>query len=85
MDGLELNVRQRCLDEQPHVEKVVAEKSLKCTHAFGDVLGRRRDEHGIGGARTADPVLAGAERTWMFVAAAAARKQRFMDLSNEAE
>ena len=84
VDGLELHVRERRLDEHRQVVAVVVQEALQGGHAVGDGRVRRRHEDGVAGARAADPVLAAAELARVLVAAAAAREQLGVDLAHEA-
>ena len=59
------------------------QKDFKSAHALRDLLGWWRYKRGVAGPRAADPVLSGAELARMFITAATAREQHFVDLPNE--
>ena len=69
MDGLELDVGEGGLEQRAGFDRLVVEEKFEGSHGFQHRVGRRWDEPGISGARSADPVLAGAELAGHFPAA----------------
>ena len=60
MDGLELNVRQPCSNEEGHTVIRIVE-AFECGHAIGHGGVGRWHEFGVAGPRAANPVLGAAE------------------------
>jgi hypothetical protein len=85
VDRLELNVRQRSLEEQRHIRKIAMEKSLERAHEFDHVFRRCWDESGVAATGAADPVLSGTELARKLVAPAAVREQESVNLANETQ
>jgi hypothetical protein len=83
VDRLELDVSERGADERRH--GLVVEKLLQCAEAVEDVVGRRRDEEGVAGARAADPVLRRAEFTGLFFAAATFGEELGVNFAQQAQ
>ncbi len=61
MDGFELHVRQRSLEQRWHGFRLIVQKSLQRRQALRDVLGRRRYEHRIAWPGTPNPPLCTAQ------------------------
>ena len=84
MDGLELDVGQGRAQENGDAKGVIMEKPLQRRHARLHLLRRRGDESRIAGPCAADPVLAAAKLTWLFVTAPAPGHERRVHFPQEA-
>ena len=85
VDGLKLHMRQGRLEEERRVHRLVMEEQFQRVHAGRDMLGRRRYEGGVAGARAADPVLAGTEFAGVLAAAAALHQLYGVDLAEQSQ
>ena len=83
VDGLELDVGERGLQQEGQAAGVVMQELFQRAHARLNLLGRGRDEVGIAGAGAADPVLAAAELAGLFFIAAALRHEGGVHFAEE--
>ena len=67
VDGFELQVRQCCAGERRVGRLFVVKKLLKRCHAVFKLRGRRGYEMSVAGPAPSNPILAGAEFSWLLV------------------
>jgi hypothetical protein len=79
MDGFKLDVRQRGFDQERGFDRVVVQEFFQSAETFQDLIGRRRNEQGVAGARAAHPILRAAEFARIFLAAASLLQQHAVD------
>ena len=82
VDGFELHVRERRLDERPRGVRRV-QVALQRAHAGFDFLRRRGHELGVARPGAAEPVLAGAKFAGLLGRAAPARQQPGVDFAQQ--
>ncbi len=81
MNCLELHVRRGGLDERRQRRLLVVQESFEVSHAFSDGLRWRRNEAGVPGSGTSDPVLRNSELARLFVTPPSAGKEYGMNLA----
>jgi hypothetical protein len=83
MDRLELRVRQRRLQEDRRLRRLIVEEALEVAHRRNDVAWRRRNEARVAGPRAADPVLRRAELARGHVATTSVGHEHPVDLAQQ--
>jgi hypothetical protein len=83
VDGLELNVRQGCLEENRGWFWLVMEKQFELAHTFQDFAGWRWDKGRVARSSAADPVLGAAKLPWCLTTTAAFVQKDTVDLFEE--
>ena len=84
MDGLELHVSQRSLDQRWRRVRLVVDEALQVGDAIRDARPGRRHEHGVGWRSAADPVLGAAELAGLLAGSPAVTQQRAVHLPDQA-
>lgn len=74
MDGFKMDVRQRGFDQERGFDGVVVQEFFQRAETFQHLIGRRRNEQGVAGARAAHPILGAAECAGLLFAGASLQR-----------
>ena len=85
MDGLELHMRKRCLDQWWRLGGRRVQETLECGQQLGEHLGRRRYKMRKRRRRAADPDLACAKLPRLLAGTASAMHQQRMHLADQSQ
>jgi hypothetical protein len=83
VDGFELHMGERGLDENGGGDGLVVEEIFQCAEALEQDIGRRGHMSGIARACAADPILAAPELAGFLVRATAVAKKHSVDFADE--
>jgi hypothetical protein len=83
VDGFELHMGERGLDENGGGDGLVVEEIFQCAEALEQGIGRRGHMSGIARACAADPILAAPELAGFLVRATAVAKKHSVDFADE--